>query len=62
MRNIPILFTVTVNFKYSIRYNHETLLVKHAKPNQLTQFVSNNCVFVITVIAITEFDCIMMDF
>ena len=59
MRNIQILFVVTVNFKYSVRYNREILLGKHAKPNQLTQFVRNNRVFVITVIVITEFDCIV---
>jgi len=53
MRNIQILFVVTVNFKYYVRYNREILLGKHAKPNQLTQYVR----IVITVIIINEFDC-----
>ncbi len=46
MRNIQILFVVTMNFKYSVCYNRETLLGKHAKPNQLTQYVRNNQIFV----------------
>jgi len=58
MRNDQILFVVTVNFKYSVCYNRETLLGKHAKPNQPTLYVCYNRVFVITVIVITEFDCI----
>ncbi len=57
MRNDQILFVVTVNLKYSVCYSRETLLEKHAKPNQPTQYVCHNRVFVITVIVITEFDC-----
>jgi hypothetical protein len=59
MRNVQILFVVTVNFKCSVCYNRETLMGKHAKPNQSTQHVCNNRVLVITVIVITEFDCIL---
>jgi len=47
------LFVITVNFKKSVRYNHEGPPIKHAEPNQTTQFVRYNRVFVIT-----EFDCI----
>jgi hypothetical protein len=57
MRNVQILF-VTMNFKCSVCYNRETLLGKHAKPNESTQFVRNNRVFVMTMIVITECDCI----
>ncbi len=46
-----------MNSQNSVRYNHEILPVKHAKPNQPTYFVRYNRVFVITVIVITEFDC-----
>jgi len=42
---------------YFVCYNREILLIKYAKPNQTTQFVRYNRVFVITVIVITEFDC-----
>jgi len=48
MRNDKILFVVTANLKYSVCYNHEALLGKHAKPNQPTQYVRYNRVFVIT--------------
>ncbi len=53
---------VTVNLKYSVCYNSDTLLGKHAKPNQPTQYVRYNSIFVITVIVITvivitEFAC-----
>ncbi len=58
MRNVRISFVVTVNLKYYVCYNSETLLGKHAKPNQPTKYVRYNGVFVITVIVITEFDCI----
>jgi len=47
-----------VNFKKYVRYNHEGPLIKHAEPNQTTQFVRYNRVFAITVIVITKFDCI----
>jgi len=46
--------------KYSVCYNREILLGKHAKPNQSTQYVRYNRVFVITVIVITELDCISL--
>ncbi len=55
MRNVQILIVVTVNLIYYVSYNRETLLGKHAKPNQLTQYVFN-----ITVNFITEFDCIII--
>ncbi len=48
MRNDQILFLVTVNLKYSFCYNCETLLEKHAKRNQQTQYVCYNRVLVIT--------------
>ncbi len=52
-----ILYAITVISNYFVCYNREILLIKYAKPNQTTQFVRYNCVFVITVIVITEFDC-----
>jgi len=42
----------------SVRYIHEISLLKDAKPNQEVDFVRYNREFVITVIVITEFDCI----
>jgi hypothetical protein len=39
-------------------YKHEILLKKDAKPNQEAEFVRYNREVVITVIVITEFDCI----
>jgi hypothetical protein len=56
MRNDQFLFVVTVNLKYSFCYNCETLLEKHAKGNQPTQYVCYNRVFIITMIVITESD------
>ena len=41
-----------------VRYKHETSSLKDAKPNQEVDFVRYNREFVITVIVITEFDCI----
>jgi hypothetical protein len=41
-----------------VRYNHEIFPTNHTKPNQRTHFVRYNRVFVVTVIVITEFDCI----
>jgi len=58
MINVQILFLVIVNLKYYVCYIRETLLGKHAKPNQPTQYVFYDRVFVITMIVITEFDCI----
>jgi len=46
-----------VNFRIFVRYDHDILLIKHAKPNQATHFVRYIRVFVVTVIVITEFDC-----
>ena len=51
------MFVITVNFEKVVRYKHEVFLIKHAEPNQATNFVRCNRVFVITVIVITEFDC-----
>ncbi len=53
-----ILFPITVISDYFVCYNREILLIKYAKPNETTQFVRYNRVFVITMIVITEFDCI----
>ncbi len=53
-----ILFAITVISNYFVCYNREILLIKYAKPNQTTEFARYNRVFVITVIVITEFDCI----
>jgi len=36
------LFVITVTFIKCVRYNHETLLIKHAEPNQATHFVRYN--------------------
>ena len=52
------VFVITVNFRKFVRYNHETLLIKHAKPNQAKYFVRYNRVFVVTMIVITELDII----
>jgi hypothetical protein len=41
----------------NVRYIHEISLIKDAKPNQEVDFVRYNREFVITVIVITEFDC-----
>ncbi len=48
---------VTVILILFVRYKHETLMVKYAKPNQKLGFVHYNRDFAITVIDITEFDC-----
>jgi hypothetical protein len=55
------MFVIAVKFGKTVRYNHEIILIKHAKPNQLCYSVRYNRVFVITVIVITEFDCILKD-
>jgi hypothetical protein len=54
-----------VNLKYSVCYNIEALFGKRTKPDQQTQYVRYNRVFVKTVIVITEFvmtefDCVDM--
>jgi hypothetical protein len=54
------LFVITVNWVIFVRYNHEISLVNYAKPNQEIDFVRYNLEFVITVIVITEFDCILI--
>ena len=46
-----------VNLTKFVRYKHEILLKKDAKPNQEAKFVRYNRESVITVIVITEFDC-----
>ena len=43
-----------------VRYKHEIILLKHAEPNQVVEFVRYNRELVITVIVITEFDCSML--
>jgi hypothetical protein len=46
-----------VNWAIFVRFNHEISLVNYARPNQEIDFVRYNREFVITVIVITEFDC-----
>ncbi len=53
------MFAITVKFGKVVRYIHEIFLIKHAEPNQVCYFVRYNRVFVITVIVITELDCIV---
>ena len=48
------MFVITVN---SASYYREACVIKHAEPNQATHSVRYNCVFVKTVIVITEFNC-----
>ncbi len=56
---IPInLFVITVILILFVRYNNEILMVNYAKPNQKLGFVRYNREFAITVIVITEFNCI----
>jgi hypothetical protein len=57
--NTDLLHFVRYNrdFQVFVRYKHETLCIKFAKPNQTSWFVRYNLVFAITVIVITEFDC-----
>jgi hypothetical protein len=43
-----------------VRYKHEILMVKYAKPNQKLGFVRYNREFAITVIVITEFDLLIL--
>jgi hypothetical protein len=52
------LFVVTVILILFVRCKHEILMINYAKPNQKLDFVRYNCEFAITVIVITEFDCI----
>jgi len=54
------MFVIAVKFGKAVHYNHDILLIKHAKPNQLCYSVRYNRVFVITVIVITEFDCSLL--
>ncbi len=42
---------------FIILFNVTVYLTEYAKPNQTTNFVHYNRVFVITVIDIAEFDC-----
>jgi len=51
------LFVKALNFIKVVRYKHVILLVKDAKPNQV---VCYNREFVVTMIVITEFDCILI--
>ncbi len=57
---VQILFVITVNFQKVVRYKHEISLRKDAKPNQKVELVRYNREFVVTVIVITEFDCIRL--
>ena len=50
-----------MNSLNSVCYKSEILPIKHAKPNQPTDFVRYNRIFVITVIVITEFDCSIVE-
>ncbi len=50
------LFVITVNSLNSVRYKSEILPIKHAKPNQPTDFVRYNRVFVIT-----KLDCTLKE-
>ena len=54
-----IVFVIAVKWKKSVSYKHEISLIKDAKPNQEVDLVHYNRELVITVIAITEFDCIL---
>ncbi len=40
-----------------MRYKHDISMINYAKPNQELSFVRYNREFAITVIVITEFDC-----
>ncbi len=52
------MFIITVILNISVRYKHEISLIKGAEPNQKLEIVRYNREFAITVIVITEFDCI----
>ncbi len=54
------LFVITVILIIFVRYKHEILMINYAKPNQKIDFVRCNREFAITVIVITEFDCIFI--
>jgi hypothetical protein len=45
-----------MKFGKVVRYIHEILLIKPAKPNLVCYFVRYNRVFVMTLIVLTEFD------
>jgi hypothetical protein len=53
------LFVITVILTFFVRYKHEILMINYAKPNQKLGFVRYKREFAITVIVITEFDCIL---
>ncbi len=44
-----------MTFRKLVRYSHVILLIKHAEPNQVTNFVPYRDVYVITVTALTDF-------
>ncbi len=54
------MFVITGILVIFVRYNRDISLVSYAKPNQLMDVVRYNREFVITVIVITEFDCIQI--
>ena len=58
MKFSMILFVIAVILKTIVRYKHEISLIKDAKSNQYVHFVRYNREFALTVIVITEFDCI----
>jgi len=53
-----MLFVIAVNFQNVVWYNHEISLRKDAKPNQKVELVRYNRELIVTVMVITEFDCI----
>ncbi len=56
-----ILFVITVILIIFVRFKDEILLVNYAKPNQKIDFVRYSREFAITLIVITEFDCIRIE-
>ncbi len=56
--NFNFLFVITVILIFFARYKHEISMVNYAKPNQTIDVVRYSREFAITVIVITEFDCI----
>ncbi len=52
------MFVIAVKFHKVVCYKHEFLLQNYAKPNLKVKVVCYNREFVITMIVITEFDCI----
>jgi hypothetical protein len=58
---MPVFFVISVIFQKPVHYNRENLLVKDVKPNQEVEFICYDLFAIsryITMIVITEFDCI----